>query len=228
MLNSVIHYVAKSHPDIIPLLAGRARWVAEATRPQAYKSQEFFLAAIIRMVRNVYYGILGGDFIDVMANLISGQITDAYQQAWMDDGGYLPVPPYLDQAIQNDVLIQYDYVDRYYRDIVDARVDKTPLEPLLARAQLWANQWNASYNNALLVMRAENGGNLVWVEGDTKDKCQTCLSLNGIVASAADWIASGYQPQGGMLDCGGWNCQCALEPTDQRRSRNFRQRLGVA
>ena len=230
MLHSIIYAVIKSHPEIIPHLTGRARWVASAQKSEAYKSQDFFLTAIERMVRNVYYGFMGGDFIDVMANLISGQIMDAYQQAWLDDGGSLPIPEYLTSAAEADILRQYDFVDQYYRDIVDARVDKTAVEPLIARAQLWANQWNNSYNNASLLIQKEEGGNLIWKLGATEKHCDTCSSLNGIVASAKEWEESGYKPQNppnSYLTCGGWRCDCSLEPTEQRRSRNVRARLGL-
>lgn len=226
MITKIIQYVAKSHPDIIPHLTGKARWIASAAIPQTYKSYDFFLNAIERMVKNVYNGLIAGDFIDIMANLISGQLTDAYQQAWLDNSGQLPMPQYLYQAAENDILKQYDYVDAFYRAIIDARIDGTSLEPLLYRARLWANQWDASYNNGVLIIRAETGGNLIWQVGET-EHCDTCLKLNGTVASAKDWTLSGWQPQSRDLDCHGYNCQCTLTPTTQRRSPNFRSKLGI-
>lgn len=227
MIYEIIPILVEKYPEIVPHLKGRARWVLHSITKAEYKSYDFFLVAIERMVRNVYNNLLGGDFIDVMANLISGQITDAYERAWLDTGGEYPLPPYLIIAIQKDVLKQYDYVDQYYRDIVDARIDKTPVEPLLSRAALWANKWNKSYNNAMLLIQSQEGGNLVWRLGATEKHCSTCKTLDGVVASAAEWEASPYKPQGSNLECGGWRCDCSLEDTEQRRSRNRKEKLGI-
>ena len=61
---------------------------------------------------------------------------------------------------------------------------------------------------------------MVWVYGET-EHCETCRQLNGIVARATEWQRIGVRPQNapnGLLDCGGWNCQCAINPTTQRRT----------
>ncbi len=72
-------------PAVIPHLSQKARfYFAEA---EAYKSYEYMLARIEGLVRGVYANNVGGDFIDIMANLISGQFTQAYQQAF-EDAGY--------------------------------------------------------------------------------------------------------------------------------------------
>jgi hypothetical protein len=218
----IIRTVATATPGVFAHLKGLARWIA--AKPEAYKTYDFYLSTLTRMIRNVYDGYLAGEFIDIMASLINGQINQAYKQAWDDvgtgsDGD--PEPSYLTQAAEDMVVAQYDFVDGFFRDIVAARLDKTPIEPLLARAPLWANRWNEAYNDAVHLIQLELGGKEVWIEGDTVDKCPTCLALNGIVAFAHEWESAGFHPQGGpnpMLDCGGYNCQCRLEPTDARRS----------
>jgi hypothetical protein len=181
--------------------------------------------AIEGLVNGVYNGNIGGQFIDTMANIISGQLTQAYRQAWEDEGmtDYF-APDYLSESLEAMILNQYDYVDQFYRDIVDARVDGTSVSPLLARAKLWANQWNAGYNEAVRLITLQGGGNLVWEYGDA-EHCNTCLSLNGIVARADEWDTLGVKPQGDMLECGGWNCKCALVSTDRRRSPNAYGRI---
>ncbi len=219
-----IRGVVKKFPLLNTYISDKVRFICSDAKE--YKTVDFFLNAVERLVQSVYDGIIGGEFIDIMSSLIQGQINQAYEQAWMDDGGELPMPLYLQQAAETDILRQYDFVDQYYRDIVDARVDKTPVSPLLSRAVLWANRWNESYNNAILLIQAQEGGNMIWVFGDT-DHCATCESLNGVVASANEWVESGYQPQGSMLDCGGFRCKCSLEPTSQRRSKNRKAKLGI-
>lgn len=205
-------------PAVRPLLSAKARFIFASIRQ--YKSQEYFLQQIQRLVRSVYDNVIGGQFIDLMANLISGQLYDAYSRAWTDYGEFGAIPDYLEAGYQEDVLSQYDFVDRYYRNIVDARIDGTPIDPLLTRANMWANQWNNSYNKANSLIQQENGGNLEWVYGET-EHCDTCRNLNGIVASAKEWAQLGLRPQNPpnpIIKCGGFNCECQLLPTEKRRS----------
>ena len=77
----------------------------------AYKSYDFFLARIEGLVRGVYTNNVGGEFIDVFANLISGQYQDAYTKAWRDSDGEGLIPDYLQQSYQEAVSNQYAYVD---------------------------------------------------------------------------------------------------------------------
>lgn len=221
---SSIKAVINQYPAVIPQLKGRARWVAFA-RDGEYKSAEYFLATIQRLVKDVYFGNMGGEFIDIMASLIQGQINQAYLKAWQEEGDGTAFPDYLASAAEADILHQYDYVDQYYRDIVDARVDQTPIDPLLSRASLWANRYNESYDNAVHLITLENGGKEEWVLGATEAHCPTCAGLNGIVAYASEWDELGVRPQNGpnpLLVCGGWNCDCERRPTDKRRSPNAR------
>lgn len=185
------------------------------------KTYDYFLQQLEGLIEGVYDGNLGGEFIDIMANLISGQLTQAFEQAWADEEGDGDLPDYLTGPLEEMILGQFDHVDQLYRDVVDARVDEQPIDALLARAALWANQWTSAYNEAVRLITLENGGNLEWVEGDTQDKCETCLALNGIVAPASVWDELGVHPQGfpnDVLACKGGHCDCKLEPTDKRKS----------
>lgn len=213
-----VREAVKRVPYVLPLLSNKTRW--KLHEPAAYKSAEYMTAQVRRLVTSLYSGYIGGEFIDTMANLISGQLYDAYSKAWSDYGEAGALPTFLDAAYQEDVLRQYDYVDQYYRDIVDARVDGTPIDPLLVRANMWGNRWNDSYSRASSLITQEMGGNMVWKYGDT-DHCETCRALDGIVASAKEWEQAGVKPQNApnkYLECGGWLCQCSLTPTTARRS----------
>jgi hypothetical protein len=219
----------KSVPEVGPLLKGKARFLFCAVHADPYKTYEYMLDQVQRLVRSVYSNNLGGDFIDLMANLISGQLTQAYQQAYEDEGftGFF-LPDYLQESLDSMILQQYDFVDGFFHAIVDARIDGTPIEPLLRRAELWAGQWNTAYERAQLLMASRLGKKKKWTEGDTKDKCGTCVSLDGIVAYASEWEALGVHPKGAPNDkliCEGWACQCTLEDTDQRRSPNAYDRI---
>ena len=214
-----IRQVVATFPEVRTYLSGRSRW--SLYKPTEYKTVEYMENAIEGLVNGVYNGNIGGQFIDTMANIISGQLTQAYRQAWEDEGmtDYF-APDYLSESLEAMILNQYDYVDQFYRDIVDARVDGTSVSPLLARAKLWANQWNAAYNEAVRLITLQGGGNLVWEEGDTMDKCGVCVGLDGLVMSAREWELLGMKPQSESLPCHGFNCHCSLTPTDKRRSPN--------
>ena len=199
-----------------------------ADTKDALKSYDYFLSNIEGLVRGLYSGNVGGEFIDTFANLISGQLLDAYEKAWFDEGFTEALPDYLQESYQATVSNQYGFVDQFYRDIVDAQIDKTSIEPLMVRAQLWAQRWKESYNEAVRLIAVKNGSRLIWVEGDTMDKCAVCLALDGIVAFASEWDILGVKPQNApndKLTCGGWKCECKLTETEKRRSPNAYGRI---
>lgn len=223
MFRDVIIQAVSAVPEVKQYLSPRARWMLF----DPVKSEPYFLQNIERLVQSVYDGQIGGQFIDIMANLISGQLLDAYQTAWNDEGYFTELPPYLTEAYTADVVNQYSFVDQFYRDIIDARVDGTPIAPLMARAQMWSNRYKESYNNAIILITKENGGNLEWTLGEA-EHCNTCISLSGIVAGAKEWDMIGIKPQSDRLECHGYNCKCELVPTDKRRSPNAYGRIEEA
>lgn len=226
-LYNFINNAVTQVPQVKAYLSPRARFVF--AKPTEYKTFEYMLRSIEGLVRGVYSGTVRGQFIDTMANLISGQLRQAYQQAYEDEGftnAFLP--DYLEQSLQNAVLNQYGFVDQYYRDIIDASIDGTPIAPLLARAQLWAQRWTEAYNEAVMLITMKEGGNLEWKLGATEAHCPECAALNGIVARATEWNTLGVRPQNAPnkhLTCGGWKCDCSLTPTKKRRSPNAYGRI---
>lgn len=218
----------KQYPAVVPFLMGRARWFAysvgghKVAGDYPIKTYDYFLTVLERLIRSVYSGLLGGEFIDIMANLVQGQLMQAYEQAWLDEGNLLPLPDFLREAAEAKILGQFDYVDQFFRDIVDAKIDGTSIEPLIARAKLWANRFNEAMNEAKMLIAAELGEKLVWRLGQTEEHCDTCTKLDGVVDYAREWESRGLHPQGApnsALTCNGWNCDCSLTPTDARRSR---------
>lgn len=253
----ILRATIKAFPAIVLYLKGRARWVAFSVSlsetiwinskyvhqnvlrewfgyDTANKSYDYFLQQLERLVRSVYDGNLGGEFMDILANLISGQLTDAYQTA-IDEAGLSPdeVTEDMKQQLDDFINAEYDHTQDYYQAVVDARVDGTPIEPLLSRAELWAGRWNDVHTAAALEISKELGENMEWVEGDTEHKCDICQALDGIVAGANEWDELGVRPQSPpnqALDpvnggCGGWKCQCELKPTDKRRSPRAYDRI---
>lgn len=237
---SALKAIALRYPAVIPHLKGRARWVVFADinlfvgdwkvnsipldllhEPNAQKTYDYYLTQLQGLMRGVYDNNVGREFLDIMANLISGQLTQAFEQAWKDEEGVGGIPDYLNNELESMILNQYDYVDGLYNDIVNARVLGKSLDPILARAPLWAQRWTEAYNKAVALITAENGGNMVWRLGATEQHCTTCAGLDGIVMRATEWDALGVHPQGApndLIECGGWQCDCSLTPTDKRRS----------
>jgi hypothetical protein len=116
---------------------------------------------------------------------------------------------------------QWTHIDDFYRAIIDARVDQTGVDALLSRVQLWANRYNEAYNEGVRLIALETGGKLIWRLGKTEEHCDTCSRLNGIVAYASEWETAGVKPQAapnGYLTCGGWRCDCSLDPTKKRKT----------
>ena len=219
LLSKAIKAAVDKYPAVIPFLGNRARYLIAV--PRAYKTYDYYLSELTRMVKNLYAGFIGGEFIDIMASLIYGQLLQAYRQAWEEEGTGGEMPPYLVQSHEAMYLRQFDFVDQFYRDIVDARIDKTPIDPLLARCPLWANRWNEAHDEAIHLITMQNGGKEIWTLGATETHCPTCAALNGIVAYAREWDELGVRPQNApndLLSCGGWNCDCERKPTEQRRS----------
>ena len=221
-LLSNILQVVRSVPQVIKYL------------PPEYKTYEYFLARVEGLVRGVYSGNVGGDFVDILASLIRGQVADAYSQAWADEGYDPPLPDYLNASMEAFITAQtnFDWIYQYYTDIIDARVDKTPIAPLLSRAGMWAGQWDTAYREALLAIQLESGGNFEWQKGQTEKGCSTCAALDGFVMTAKEWQALDLHPRGypnSKLECEGGgpanNCDCTLSPTDKRRSPNAYGRI---
>lgn len=227
----ILRNAAKLAPTVRPLLSNKARFMLYT--PEAYKTYDYMQKVIEGLVSGVYNNLVGGQFVDSMANLISGQLTQAYQQAYIDEGftGFT-LPDYLASSLETMILNQYDFVDQYFRDIVDARIDGTPIDPLLARASMWANQYNAAYREAVRLIQLEGGGNFEWKKGATEKGCRTCAALDGFIMSAREWNQLDLHPRGypnPKLECQGGgpanNCDCTLSPTTKRRSPNAYGRI---
>ena len=221
IIPSTIRALAKRYPAIIPNLRGRARWIVytrAGTVDTDIQTVEFYARTMKGLIRSVYNNMMGGEFIDIMANLVQGQLTQAFQYA-LDETGADWFPE-LRAELERMILSEYGFVDGLFRDIIDARLAGQSIEPLLVRADLWANRWNDAYNIAKLMIQSLFGERLMWVYG-AAEHCDTCRSLNGIVAFAREWEALNVRPQNPpnpLLECQGWRCKCSLQPTNQRRS----------
>jgi hypothetical protein len=232
-LLDIARSAVKAVPEVYKYLSPRARVSMKVGETGDYDG---YLIDIEKLVKQLYAGGIGADFKEKLRELIKKELTAAYNSAWFDLMNTEEIPDYLDAELQAAIEEQYSFVNQYYEDIVRDRGLAIGLTALLARAALWANKVPESYNNAVMLTAAEEGvkpetpigENLMWMEGDTEKKCSTCLSLDGIVASARDWLESGLHPQmapNDYLECGGWKCQCRLVPTLETADANAPERL---
>lgn len=130
------------------------------------------------------------------------------------------------RALQEQINSQITYIWNFADDIMaGSKANGGPLTLLLTRTELWA----ARYQQVRQMGRAAAGGDqkAMWNLGNT-EHCGSCLKLAGKVKRYSQWNAAGVLPrQAGAtyLDCGGYNCQCDLSPTDAPMSKGPLPRL---
>jgi hypothetical protein len=112
-------------------------------------------------------------------------------------------------------------------DVIDdgllkqAEVD-TRLRTASSRLPMWINRYTEVVNTAKTMACANQ--KLMWTLGPT-EHCSSCLKLEGKVKRGKFWQESGVLPQSRQLECGGFRCQCSLQPTDAPLSRGSLPRL---
>lgn len=185
---------------------------------EALKTVNYYERSLAGAIREFYQDGDASAFIDEMVRLVEGQ----FRRAWNEGSRAVDVDPKDheqedDDELQNHIDEELEFVLDFAQGIEDARIAGDPVKPYLDRVALWTNRYNEIVNAAQIWF----GGKLrlEWKLGATEEHCETCYQLNGIIATAEAWEESGFQPQGApndMLECGGWRCDCSLEPTKDR------------
>jgi len=173
------------------------------------------------------------DFIAAIEN----QLT----KAWNEGADEVGVP--VSEMTEDDLAIlsgiiseEIGYLTGLAVDIIDiikdteGMTDKEALDAFRSQFRPRIDIWASKYNEVMNTSKIHFGGKirLVWRLGATELHCETCSALDGIVAYAYEWEQSGITPGesgSSVLSCGGWNCDCRLEETDQRRSADALGRL---
>jgi hypothetical protein len=193
------------------------------------KTENHYLRVLARATRDLYNG---GITEDGMLSTMTILLDEQMRKAWNEGMRVNELDPQADMTdeweaqLQDIINNEFNFVEQFIVDIVTAREDKTPLEPLLSRVDLWAGRYTDVVNQSILAT-AEPKDKYEWIYGDT-EHCNTCEQLNGLVARAGEWEQAGLHPQqppNELLTCGGWRCQCRLEPTDKRRTAGVLTRL---
>lgn len=199
--------------EIVPTVKAAITWL----HLWDFKTLDYFIRVLMDWVNDLFTGeVTEGEFVDRLADLIDQQLTRAFNEGMRANG----LDPLLDmteeyqQALQEIIANEYQYVDAFAHDVA---TQNGSLAQFQNRAQMWANRYNDVVNQAKL-LTADGADRYEWVMGPTEKHCSTCGALDGLVATAKEWEISGFKPQGDMLECGGWQCKCSLQPTDRRRS----------
>lgn len=145
-------------------------------------------------------------FITLMNDLIETLGEQAYIDGLSDSG--------VDDALDDDDRATIDrligeqrgYVSSladtlYDTGITDAQAD--------AKVSMWLNKSLVPFYQSAIAA-ADANALMEWVEGDTKEKCDSCLRLSGQRHRMKDWVKSGWLPQSSKLSCSGFNCLCRL------------------
>lgn len=224
MIDEIIITVTKRLPAVVPHLRGRALWLALAG--EELKTVDSYYRAMRGIIDALYSGVISDvEFRNELAGIISRELNQAVQQAFdeSDIGAYGPILT----ALENMIQAEYSFIHQLGDEILHANQSQSGAAQFYSRAQVWANRWNDAYNMAKRMIAELFGERMEWVYGDA-EHCDTCRSLNGIVAYAKEWDELNVypgSPPNGSLDCGGWRCQCSLVPTDAKKTRGAISRI---
>jgi hypothetical protein len=194
--------------------------IKQAIDAVAVKTYDFFLRVLARDVRALYADrITHAEFVDGLADLLEQQMRRAWNEGMRANGRdpQRDMTPDWESIFQNIVIEQFAYIDNFADAIIAGRMAESGVDQFIARVPLWANNYTSTVNTSILVTGHRDAG-YVWRLGRTEKHCPTCAGLNGIVATAEQWLEKagmGVEPQGDALICGGWNCDCRIEITDE-------------
>lgn len=96
----------------------------------------------------------------------------------------------------------------------NSKANEGALQPLLNRADAWAQSYNRIVSRANVMACADQ--KLRWEYGDTIDHCDDCAQYEGRVYRGSVWDAAGVYPKSHDLQCFGIWCDCKQVPTTER------------
>lgn len=193
---------------------------------EALRSIDDYRRSVRGLVRGYWSGQLSKfDFVDGMHIAINRNFKQTWNSAGKDvgreDGEFADEEL---EILNREINTELTYVIQFANDIEEgSKENGGKLAPLLARAELWVNTINRIYNLAKLVL----GGNRKqrWKRNPLKDSCDDCIRLDGRVYYASTWHKYGIQPQSRDLACGGHQCGCGFEDTDDPVTKGRPPRL---
>jgi hypothetical protein len=196
----------------------------------ALKSYEWYDQKLHDYAGQLYRGKIDESvMLDKMIYAIGEQLKRAWNEGMVENGldPTQDKTPEMETRIDDLVNSEYNHVTDLIDFIGQQRESKAGTDAINMRVDMWVNRYNDVVNIAKLET-SDQKDKLEWVLGATEQHCTTCASLNGIVASAREWEETGFHPQqppNDLLECGGWRCDCSLQPTDKRKTQGAMDRL---
>lgn len=175
-------------------------------------------------LKSIARALWGGDMDRAeAANALGLQIERGFRWAWiegtekagisreeMTEDDFLGLETYIAEEFQN-VGDLFDFIEK------NSKAAGGKLGTVLARIELWVVRYLAVVNAAMAAARSNP--KLIWRYGATEQHCKDCANYVGKVYRAKVWLSWGAMPQSRDLECGGWKCDCRLEPTDDPLTR---------
>lgn len=118
----------------------------------------------------------------------------------------------LDEAVNDWLSKQVDFVNAFAKDAEAARRNKDERPKILDRVGMWVDSLRSLGDlGKAYALKNERGQ---WILGETEQHCDTCKYLAGLKPHRVSWfVERGYIPRqngSGKLDCGGWKCDCSV------------------
>ena len=158
-------------------------------------------------------------------------MDDQFRRAWNEgarDVGFEPADMTDDDKLEYMLRAEQEKEHILgFADAVEQAFSKdVPIDAMYSRADMWSQR----YREVQIQARTYFGGKqrLEWVLG-ASEHCSSCLTLAGTVATADEWDIArgrGVYPKSNSLECGGFHCQCSLQPTNRYRSKGGIPYLG--
>lgn len=177
-------------------------------------------------LRAAIYGLWAGriDFDQAFSQIYSA-IDRGLTQGWYEGAkqcGIMPaeLSPEERQALAIAIASEKNEVFGLLDDVeANSKANGGKRTALYQRLGPWVNRYRDVVNRAKLMACGDR--KLKWVLGPT-EHCSSCMKLSGKIKRTSTWNRLGVQPQAPpnpLLECGGWNCQCSLVPTNEPGSR---------
>lgn len=196
--------------------------ITTITQPLMEASQILlYRRALLRHIRQFWRGQTNRiEFTERMIDTVRNGLTKAFRMG-LRDVGLKPreATPEEWQQVQLVLDNQYQSITGLADHIFERQKAKGyKFSQVVGRLSVWVNQFDSVRETARL--SGEANPKLKWVISDKPgiDHCSSCLKLNGKVKRKSYWLKKGVQPKNppnNKLICGGWQCHCVFQITDE-------------
>ena len=145
-------------------------------------------------------------------NAMLAYLPEAFYKGYVDGGGDLSQLPDSVQILLGEYIArEYSFSDRFWNKLQNAKEHPPEGGLVPPSTDLWVNTMTGMYSLGKAASAPDELLTFVRVAA-TKDRCKTCVGLEGKRHSAKWFADRGYIPMPGCnLDCGGYHCGHELQ-----------------